>query len=104
MASKNGDLLQGTLGLLILKALAGGERHGYGIARWIKEITGDILQIEEGSLYPALRVLGALRAQPPPAVLCDQSGRPAAPDRRRFRVDALRPRRHGGARSRAVRR
>jgi PadR family transcriptional regulator len=57
MASNNGDLLQGTLGLLILKALAGGERHGYGIARWIQEITGDILQIEEGSLYPALRRL-----------------------------------------------
>lgn len=53
----NGDLLQGTLGLLILKALFGGERHGYDIARWIQEVTGDVLQIEEGSLYPALRRL-----------------------------------------------
>ncbi len=57
MGRNTGDLLQGTLGLLILKALAGGERHGYDIARWIQELTGDVLQIEEGSLYPALRRL-----------------------------------------------
>jgi PadR family transcriptional regulator, regulatory protein PadR len=52
-----GDLLQGTLGILILKALAFCEMHGYGIARWIQDTTGDVLQIEEGSLYPALRRL-----------------------------------------------
>jgi transcriptional regulator len=52
-----GDLLQGTLGILILKALAFREMHGYGIARWIQDTTGDVLQIEEGSLYPALRRL-----------------------------------------------
>jgi transcriptional regulator len=57
MARDGGDLLQGTLGLLILKSLAGGERHGYGIARWIQEGTGDVVRIEEGSLYPALRRL-----------------------------------------------
>jgi PadR family transcriptional regulator PadR len=57
MARNTGDLLQGTLGLLILKALAREERHGYGIARWIQDVTGDVLQIEEGSLYPALRRL-----------------------------------------------
>jgi PadR family transcriptional regulator, regulatory protein PadR len=57
MGRNTGDLLQGTLGLLILKALAGEERHGYGIARWIQDLTGDVLQIEEGSLYPALRRL-----------------------------------------------
>ena len=57
MGRNTGDLLQGTLGLLILKALAGGERHGYDIARWLQEVTGDVLQIEEGSLYPALRRL-----------------------------------------------
>ena len=39
MGRDTGDLLQGTLGLLILKALAGGERHGYGIVRWIQEVT-----------------------------------------------------------------
>jgi transcriptional regulator len=52
-----GDLLQGTLGILILKALLLGEAHGFAIARWIEETTGDVLTIEEGSLYPALRRL-----------------------------------------------
>ena len=57
MSSERGDLLQGTLGLLILKALTAEERHGYGIARWIEEVTDDVLEIPEGSLYPALRRL-----------------------------------------------
>jgi PadR family transcriptional regulator PadR len=47
-------LLHGTLDALILKTLAGGPRHGYAIARWIEEATGDALQIEDGSLYPSL--------------------------------------------------
>ncbi|MDB4909013.1 MAG: transcriptional regulator, PadR-family [Gemmatimonadetes bacterium] len=47
-------LLQGTLDLLVLKTLSWGPRHGYAIARWLEETTGDALQIEEGSLYPAL--------------------------------------------------
>ena len=51
------DLLQGTLGLVILKSLLGGELHGYAIARWVQGTTGDVLQVEEGSLYPALRRL-----------------------------------------------
>lgn len=53
----NGDLLQGTLGMLILKALARGDMHGYGIARWVEDVSSDVLRIEEGSLYPALRRL-----------------------------------------------
>jgi transcriptional regulator len=57
MARDTGDLLQGTLGLVILKALAAGELHGYGIARWLETVTGDVLHVEEGSLYPALRRL-----------------------------------------------
>ena len=57
MARDTGGLLQGTLGLLILKALVAQEQHGYGVARWIQEVSGDVLQIEEGSLYPALRRL-----------------------------------------------
>ena len=57
VARDTGGLLQGTLGLLILKALVPQEQHGYGIARWIAETSGDVLQIEEGSLYPALRRL-----------------------------------------------
>ena len=51
------ELLQGTLDLLILKTLTWGSTHGYGIARWIQEVTGDVLRIEEGSLYPALHRL-----------------------------------------------
>src|SRR5690348_2215919 len=57
MTRESGDLLQGTLGILILKALLTGSAHGYAIARWIEETTDDVLRIEEGSLYPALRRL-----------------------------------------------
>ena len=52
-----GDLLQGTLGILILKSLLLGASHGYAVARWIEDTTSDVLRIEEGSLYPALRRL-----------------------------------------------
>ena len=55
------DLLQGTLAVLILKALSWGPMHGYGIARSIEEIAADDLLIEEGSLYPALHRLQARR-------------------------------------------
>lgn len=47
-------LLQGTLDVLVLKALAWGARHGYAVARWIEDSSGDDLQIEEGALYTAL--------------------------------------------------
>lgn len=57
MTDERFDLLQGTLGLLVLKALLGGELHGYAIARWVEDTTGEVLQVEEGSLYPALRRL-----------------------------------------------
>ena len=53
------DLLQGTLSVLILKSLSWGPMHGYGIARWIEQITDDELLVEEGSLYPALHRLQA---------------------------------------------
>lgn len=52
-------LLQGTLELLILKALSWQEAHGYGIARWIEAATDDALRVEEGSLYPALHRMKA---------------------------------------------
>ncbi len=48
------ELLHGTLDALVLKTLAWGPRHGYAIARWIEQLSGDELRIEEGSLYPAL--------------------------------------------------
>ena len=50
----NLELLQGTLDVLILKTLSWGPRHGYAIARWIRDTTDDVLRIEEGALYPAL--------------------------------------------------
>jgi transcriptional regulator len=51
------DLLQGTLDLLILKTLSWGPAHGYAVARWVEHLTGDVLSIGEGSLYPALHRL-----------------------------------------------
>jgi transcriptional regulator len=54
MAPPTGNLLQGTLDLLVLKTLSWGPRHGYGIARWLEDTTDDALHVEEGSLYPAL--------------------------------------------------
>lgn len=52
-----GDLLQGTLDLLILKALARGSMHGYAVAEWIHQTSEDVLRVEEGALYPALHRL-----------------------------------------------
>ena len=48
------DVLQGTLALLVLKTLARGAMHGYGITLHIQRVSSDVLRIEEGSLYPAL--------------------------------------------------
>ncbi len=52
-----GDLLPGTLDLLILKAVAGGRMHGYGIAQHLKHVSGAVLDVGESSLYPALQRL-----------------------------------------------
>ena len=54
MFANDSGLLQGTLELLVLKTLSWGPMHGYGIASWIESATGDVLRVEEGSLYPAL--------------------------------------------------
>jgi PadR family transcriptional regulator PadR len=51
------DLLQGTLDLLILKTLALEPTHGWGIVQRIHQVSGDVLQIQQGSLYPALHRL-----------------------------------------------
>ena len=48
------DRLHGTLDVLVLKTLSWGPRHGYAIARWLEDTTDDAIQVEEGSLYPAL--------------------------------------------------
>src|SRR5215467_1453240 len=55
--SKSGDLLQGTLDMLILKTLTRGAMHGYAITEYIQETTDDVLKVEEGALYPALHRL-----------------------------------------------
>jgi PadR family transcriptional regulator PadR len=56
-AGSDGDLLGGTLDLLILRTLGPGPSHGFAIARSIKERSNDVLLVEEGSLYPALHRL-----------------------------------------------
>jgi transcriptional regulator len=60
------ELLPGTLYLLILRTLAAGPMHGYGIAKRIKDTSAEVLDVEEGSLYPALNrmlVKGWLKAE-----------------------------------------
>ena len=54
MGSPRADLLQGTLDLLILKALSVGPRHGYGMIQRIRQLSDDMLAVEQGALYPAL--------------------------------------------------
>jgi PadR family transcriptional regulator PadR len=51
------ELMQGTLDMLILKTLQWGEQHGYGISQAIRASSGEVLQVETGSLYPALHRL-----------------------------------------------
>ncbi|MDQ3519426.1 MAG: PadR family transcriptional regulator [Gemmatimonadota bacterium] len=57
MSRTNIDMRQGAIELLVLKTLTWGPQHGYTIARWIQQTADDVLRIEEGSLYPALRRL-----------------------------------------------
>ena len=51
------EILPGTLDLLILRALVAGPRHGYGIAQRLRQVSDDVLQVGESSLYPALQRL-----------------------------------------------
>ena len=65
-SNKNAELLPGTLDLLILRALRGGAMHGYGIAQRLRDVSKDVLQVGESSLYPALQRLlldGFVRAE-----------------------------------------
>jgi PadR family transcriptional regulator PadR len=57
MASHKSDLLQGTLDLLILQVAALGPVHGYAVAQRLQQISRDVLQVQQGSLYPALHRL-----------------------------------------------
>ena len=57
MRTSKPEVLQGTLDLLVLKTLSWGPAHGYAVARWIQQLTGEVLTVGEGSLYPALHRL-----------------------------------------------
>jgi len=57
MAEARADMLQGTLDLLILKTLSLGPMHGWGVSRRIQQFSSDVLQVNQGSLYPALHRL-----------------------------------------------
>ena len=57
MAKGQMNLLQGTLDVLVLKALEAETRHGYGVATWVRQTTGGTLQIEDGALYTSLHRL-----------------------------------------------
>ena len=64
--TERADLLQGTLDLLILKSLLAGPLHGWAVSKRIRDRSGDVLQINQGSLYPALYRLeerGLIRAE-----------------------------------------
>jgi PadR family transcriptional regulator, regulatory protein PadR len=54
---KPSDLVQGTLDLLILKTLSNEAKHGWAIAKRIQQLSGEVLQVQQGSLYPALHRL-----------------------------------------------
>ncbi len=61
-----GELIQGTLEMLVLKALVRGPLHGYGVAEWIEQTSQQVLKVEEGALYPALHRMelrGLLKAR-----------------------------------------
>ena len=55
MGDDHNDLLQGTLELLVLKALSLNPMHGWGIAQRIDQLSGDVFRVQQGSLYPALQ-------------------------------------------------
>lgn len=65
-AEDEGELIQGTLEMLVLRALLRGPMHGYGVAEWIEHTSQQVLKVEEGALYPALHRLelrGLLKAE-----------------------------------------
>lgn len=66
MSTADRDLFPGALEMMVLQTLRRGPMHGYALAKQIKEISGDLLQVEEGSLYPALQRMlkaGAVAAE-----------------------------------------
>ena len=81
------DLLQGTLDLLVLQILRRGSQHGYGISKAIRAGSNDLLQVETGSLYPALHRLekkGLVASK-----LHENQPREIGPPRRRYTITEL---------------
>ena len=101
------ELLHGALDALILKTLARGPSHGYAIARFIEDATGEAVLVEDGSLYPALYRLerkrlggsrmGHVRARPAGQALSHHRRRPRAAGRRDGDLEAVRRRRVEGS-------
>ena len=56
MSGERAELVQGTLDMLILKALTWGPAHGFGIARWVEQVTGDDLRLLRDTVVPRLRL------------------------------------------------
>ena len=89
--AKPDDVLQGTLDMLILKAVSLGALHGYGVLLRIQQLSNERLQIQQGSLYPALyparapgahrQRVGRVREQAQSQILLADRGRPPAPAR-----------------------
>jgi DNA-binding PadR family transcriptional regulator len=75
LTRQKADLLQGTLDLLILKALSLGPLHGYGIIQRIRQLSDELLEVKQGSLYPAVYRTPAARL---PSVPSGKRQRPAA--------------------------
>jgi hypothetical protein len=83
---KPNDLVQGTLDLLILKTIALEPKHGWAIAKRIQQVSREVLQVQQGSLYPALHrlraagldqgVVGRIGNRAQGEVLCSDAGRP----------------------------
>ena len=86
---KSAELLQGTLDLLILKALTSGEMHGYEVAEWIHATSDEALSVEEGALYPALHRLELRRMahMECSSIVFDGSGRSRLVSAQRSAID-----------------
>ena len=101
------DLFVGTLDILILKAVSWGPQHGYAIGRWIRQTTKEVLQVQEGALYPALHRLQR-KGLVDEAWGVSETGREAkyyrltADGRRQLRAEASRWREHAQAVSLAM--
>jgi DNA-binding PadR family transcriptional regulator len=91
MSKEKTDLLQGTLDMLILKALQLGSMHGFGISVLIRQMSREVLQVEQGSLYPALYRLedqaGSIRNGDSPTTIARRNSTSSLPAGRRQLIE-----------------